>query len=689
MIAQTNAFQVTLHGVQFLFQTQENLTWLIFASDPITLTLDRSKRSIQSDEKFTGIIRFALLPPPLEGNSISKIGNQYKSFSLSESIGVKRLIYHAHSYPVGADITWSFKDVPTSPSYQLLNKNHKDVVNNFEDLVEGVTVGTINFEYQIKSMHDDIHSRSSTTTQDESLLMLALPHHAQVLPSNSILKDFDLQYQCIKGPMTPIIDNTWSYDEHLTNTKFDSDQDVRNIQRLDTQTKQFILDQVELDLGRVLPTLTENVYGFGKQVARLAQLCRIASVLETPLSPREHDSDEDDGTVYKALTLKGTRLLHSYLTNFLDGVNSDNLVYDINFGGLISRNGLSDMSEDFGNGWYNDHLFHYGYVLYASAILGRLNSTFVDEYGTHVDSILYDVAHGGNSNSDDRGEAFFPFTRHKSWFDGHSFASGLFPFADGKSQESTSEAVNCYYGAYLWSSIRWNISGGQDRINFAKLLLAMEIRGAKTYWHMLPKVDIDGMDSIHSVPLYNDEFEEGLMVGNLGMMDVTATTWFGTKELYVHMINFMPVTAITKELFGIDYVSKEFYEIISPIYDQVPMPWRGYTVADKAFVDPNGAWNDATKLRSFELDSALSKSQATKQQHMHFVRIIKIASPMVLQDCAAQRVMIHTHKQQSTAPVKRRREEESRRSYLQPRAKAVAGNRKRQVASSTQYAKQL
>jgi|AntRauTorckE5430_2_1112549.scaffolds.fasta_scaffold00306_4 endo-1,3(4)-beta-glucanase len=267
------------------------------------------------------------------------------------------------------------------------------------------------------------------------------------------------------------------------------------------------------------------------------------------------------------------------------------------------------MSEDFGNGWYNDHLFHYGYVLYASAILGRLNSTFVDEYGTHVDSILYDVAHGGNSNSDDRGEAFFPFTRHKSWFDGHSFASGLFPFADGKSQESTSEAVNCYYGAYLWSSIRWNISGGQDRINFAKLLLAMEIRGAKTYWHMLPKVDIDGMDSIHSVPLYNDEFEEGLMVGNLGMMDVTATTWFGTKELYVHMINFMPVTAITKELFGIDYVSKEFYEIISPIYDQVPMPWRGYTVADKAFVDPNGAWNDATKLRSFELDSALSKSQ--------------------------------------------------------------------------------
>jgi hypothetical protein len=197
----------------------------------------------------------------------------------------------------------------------------------------------------------------------------------------------------------------------------------------------------------------------------------------------------------------------------------------------------------------------------------------------------------------------------KSWFDGHSFASGLFPFADGKSQESSSEAVNCYYGAYLWTTVRWDGPGSQEKINFAKLLLAMEIRGAKTYWHMLPQHDVDGMDSIHSMPLYNEEFEEGLMVGNLGMMDVTVSTWFGVKRLYVHMINFMPVTAITKELFGASYIGKEFNEIIKPIYDQVEMAWRGYTVADKAFVDPNGAWNDATKLRSYELDSGLSQSQ--------------------------------------------------------------------------------
>jgi endoglucanase Acf2 len=405
--------QVTLYGVQFLVRTQENLTWLIFASEPITLTLDMSKRSIRSEEKFTGILRLSLLPPPLEGNSVSNVGNQYTSFPLSESIGVKRLIYHAHSYPVGAKVSWDFKDVPASPSYRLFNNNDQNLVKSFGDMLKGVTVGTINFEYTVKTMHDNIHSRASSSLQDDPLLMLALPHHAQVLPSNSILPNFDLQYQCIKGPMTPIIGNTWSYDEHLTNIGFESEQDIRNIQNMDPETKQTILNQVELDLGRVLPTLTENVYGFGKQVARLAQLCRIASVLETPISEKEHDSDENDGTVYKTLTRKGTRLLHDALTKFLDGVNSDFLVYDINFGGIVSNDGLLNMNEDFGNGWYNDHHFHYGYVLYASAILGRLNSTFVDEYGTHVDSILYDVAHGANSDSDDRGGAFFPFARHK------------------------------------------------------------------------------------------------------------------------------------------------------------------------------------------------------------------------------------------------------------------------------------
>lgn len=51
-------------------------------------------------------------------------------------------------------------------------------------------------------------------------------------------------------------------------------------------------------------------------------------------------------------------------------------------------------------------------------------------------------------------------------------------FANGKNQESSSEAVNCYYGAYLWAKIRWKDGGLEhSKVDFARLLLATEITG--------------------------------------------------------------------------------------------------------------------------------------------------------------------------------------------------------------------
>ena len=87
--------------------------------------------------------------------------------------------------------------------------------------------------------------------------------------------------------------------------------------------------------------------------------------------------------------------------------------------------------------------------------------------------------------------------------------------------------------------------------------------GAKTYWHMTPpphttskssganSTSTASLGSTSLIPVtYNPAFRENYMVGNLGMTDVTCTTWFGNENIYVHLINFMPVTAITAELFG-------------------------------------------------------------------------------------------------------------------------------------------
>jgi len=593
------AHYTILSGVQFLIGTQENLTWMLFASEPITLIFDRRTRTtITSRDKYQGTLRLALIPPPLDNETSNTRSQNYTSIPLSTSSGVKQLINHSHIYPVRSKLSWDFA-----------HASRKNLSTNEFGQGESGTVGTITFEFETRSMHGSLDSSSNgySNKENDDLLMLALPHHKEMLSTKMFLDTLDITFHCIKGSMTPVVGNIWSYDESLTNIEFDSANSLQRVAKMDNNTRDTILNQVRQDLTQVLPSLQEDIYGFGKQAARLAQLAHIAFLLQA--KPSTIKIDKVNYTdLYKSsdsIGVEAGKLLHGYLTKFLNGENTDKLVYDRNFGGIISHNGLLNKQEDFGNGWYNDHHFHYGYLLYASAIMAKIDPMFVSNYGSHVDAIFYDVLHSPEYQSDMQ---FFPLVRHKSWFDGHSFASGLFPFSDGKSQESSSEAVNCYYGAYLWSLMR----GGLDSVrqtNFAKLMLAMEIRGAKTYWHMEPSSESNDKDDIYAGQYSDPKFESSYMVGNLGMADVTITTWFGTQSLYVHMINFMPITEITRELFDKSYVQKEYKAVIKPIEDNVEMAWRGYTICDRAMIEPTQAWNDALQLKSYLLDSGTSQSQ--------------------------------------------------------------------------------
>lgn len=382
---------------------------MLFASEPIELTLDGViRRTISATRPYTGILRWALVPPPIYDNDKNRHSSHYESVaSLAVSSGVRRLIYHSHTYPIGAKVSWDF---------------HKESSGHF-DLGSGSirTVGTLSFDFETRSMHDLYDPESSdlnvqhTNTETELLLMLALPHHAQKLPPKKLVEQFDLQYQCIKGTMAPVIGNQWSYEEHLTDIDLEGDNAKDKIANMDNVTRYIILDQVTQDLTRVLPALGENVYGYGKQVARLAQLAHIAHELELDYTKRTESRKNGVNTVYGPVTTKAVDLLHLYLSDFLESKVNDHLVYDVNFGGIITKNGLINMQEDFGNGWYNDHHFHYGYILYASSVMAKLNSTFVSEFGPNVDAIMYDVTYQGNQDSHDLSKDFFPLSRHKSW----------------------------------------------------------------------------------------------------------------------------------------------------------------------------------------------------------------------------------------------------------------------------------
>ena len=64
----------------------------------------------------------------------------------------------------------------------------------------------------------------------------------------------------------------------------------------------------------------------------------------------------------------------------------------------------------------------------------------------------------------------FPVSRHFSVYHGHSFASGLFPQGDGKSQESWSEAYNCYGACRRWARRRGDGRGEE----WSGIMMGME-----------------------------------------------------------------------------------------------------------------------------------------------------------------------------------------------------------------------
>ena len=92
--------QKIITGVQFVLTTKEGLTWLLFASEPITFVFDKGARhTIVSKDLFGGVIRVALVPSAVSSNVGGSVSDDAVDLSyLASSPGVKRLIYHGESF---------------------------------------------------------------------------------------------------------------------------------------------------------------------------------------------------------------------------------------------------------------------------------------------------------------------------------------------------------------------------------------------------------------------------------------------------------------------------------------------------------------------------------------------------------------------------------------------------------------
>lgn len=73
--------------------------------------------------------------------------------------------------------------------------------------------------------------------------------------------------------------------------------------------------------------------------------------------------------------------------------------------------------------------------------------------------VLLLIRNIANPSEDDE---FFPMWRHKDWYQGHSWASGIAtPYLNGKNQESSSESIAAYEAIAVYGDVmvRWSQIG--------------------------------------------------------------------------------------------------------------------------------------------------------------------------------------------------------------------------------------
>jgi endo-1,3(4)-beta-glucanase len=305
----------------------------------------------------------------------------------------------------------------------LPNRNAEDAFFTLLNYVQKYpTGGAVSFTYPTGSTAEV--SIDFTTVGTGPLAMLALPHHVQVLKpiilNSEESKKLQASYSpiyCIKGKMKAIVGDGWKLSYNLVQVGWNFVVgDKLSTSQLDLIARHLMIDV------KLIPPSAIDPYSFGKELARMARLVLIADTFGIA-----------DVRAQALTTLKSSFL------PWLQGTNSNPLLYDKTWGGLVTTTSLSDPNADFGSGWYSDHHFHYGYFIYAAAVLARHDGTFFEANRGALEAFVRDVCNPDSTDPD------FPFARHKDLYDGHSWASGLFPQANGKGQESSSEVSKIFY----------------------------------------------------------------------------------------------------------------------------------------------------------------------------------------------------------------------------------------------------
>ncbi|KAJ7090384.1 glycoside hydrolase family 81 protein [Mycena belliarum] len=406
-----------------------------------------------------------------------------------------------------------------------------------------------------------------------NLLHLSWPHHRKRLVNPNLITG--LSYLTTKGHMKPVIGNVWKLSYALPTITWLPPRDPQ------ASCIQQIIQALEYEIAHLTVAVPGDFYYWGKSFQATARLALIA----------DHLGRQD--LIPAALTVMKQSFAYWTFTN-----QTTYAAYETAWGGVVNGPGATDPNVDFGNGYYNDHHFHYGYMLHGAAVLAKYDSAWWKTNKDFVTAFARDI---GNPSTAD---PYFTVARCRDWFAGHSWASGIANGGGSRDQESVGEAVNGYYGLILFA----DIIGNQDLKNWARLLWATEVDGAQTYWHLYPNANDP------DTPYPEAGLRSLTTIGNV--MDYQAGAWlfWGAQRSEIAAIQLLPVTPINEDMYDAAWLNGVWNYVSSELVDPtIGDDWKSIIYMAYGEVDPQTAFARSTNITGW---GGLTTSQAFLIYHL-------------------------------------------------------------------------
>jgi endoglucanase Acf2 len=179
---------------------------------------------------------------------------------------------------------------------------------------------------------------------------------------------------------------------------------------------------------------------------------------------------------------------------------------------------------------FNDHHFHYGYFVYASAILCMLDDDFRAQYGAMAREVARDYANWQRPTTNDQRLTANdqPWFRTLDPYCGHSFAGGMGNGGNGNGQESTSEAIQGWGGVWMLGAALQD----KEMLEAGIMGYTLETRATAEYWFDRKRRNIDYTKYKHPYCC------------NLTMQGVGWWTWFSGDPVWMHSIQWLPISPV-------------------------------------------------------------------------------------------------------------------------------------------------